>query len=240
MTEKLQYNKVLLKLSGEVLAGDSGTGIDQAVVERLADEIAEASRLGARIGIVIGGGNFVRGAAAEKAGIDRLAGDQMGMLGTIMNAIAFREALTRRDVANRMLSAVPAPTICDTFTQRAADEAFAAGDVLLFAGGTGNPFFTTDTGAALRAAEMRCDALLKGTQVDGVYSADPKKDPTATRYDRLSHADVLENGLAVMDAAAVSLARANRIPVVVFSILQAGAIVAILTGNGRATIVTDS
>lgn len=239
MTGDPLYKKVLLKLSGEVLAGKLGAGIDQAVVERLADEVAEGAALGVRIGIVAGGGNFVRGATAAEHGIDRVAGDQMGMLGTVMNAIAFREALSRRGVANRILSAVPVPTVCDTFTQRAADEAFSAGEVLIFAGGTGNPFFTTDTGAALRAAEMGCDALFKGTQVDGVYSADPKRDPTAKRFDRLTHTEVLEKKLEVMDAAAVSLARANKIPVIVFSILQVGAIVAILTGRGQATVVAD-
>ena len=183
---------------------------------------------------------FVRGATFAGAGGDRVAGDQMGMLGTIMNAIAFREALTRRGVPARVFSAVPVPTICETFTQRDADRAFDAGEVLLFAGGTGNPFFTTDTGAALRAAEMRCDALFKGTPVDGIYSADPKLDPKAVRFDRLTHAEVLAKGLEVMDAAAVSLARDNGIPVIVFSILQPGAIVAILNGEGRSTIVSDS
>ncbi len=240
MTGRPQYEKVLLKLSGEVLAGDGGTGIDQSVVERLSDEIAEASKLGVKIGVVAGGGNFLRGATFAGAGGDRVAGDQIGMLGTIMNAIAFREALTRRGVPARVFSAVPVPTICETFTQRDADRAFDAGEVLLFAGGTGNPFFTTDTGAALRAAEMRCDALFKGTSVDGIYSADPKLDPNAVRFARLTHAEVLEKGLEVMDAAAVSLARDNGIPVIVFSILQSGAIVAILNGEGKSTIVSDS
>lgn len=240
MTGRPLYNSVLLKLSGEVLAGESGVGIDPAVVERLCNEIAEAAELGTRIGIVAGGGNFLRGATFAGAGGSRVAGDQMGMLGTIMNAIAFREALARRGVPVRVFSAVPVPSICETFTQRDAAAAFEAGEVLLFAGGTGNPFFTTDTGAALRAAEMGCDALFKGTQVDGIYSADPKLDPNAVRFDRLTHAEVLEKGLEVMDAAAVSLARENGIPVIVFSILQAGAIVDILTGKGRATVVADS
>ncbi|SDB12881.1 UMP kinase [Bauldia litoralis] len=240
MTGRPLYEKVLLKLSGEVLAGDGGTGIDRAVVERLSDEIAEASRRGVKVGVVAGGGNFLRGAAFAGEGGDRVAGDQMGMLGTIMNAIAFREALTRRGIAARVFSAVPVPTICETFTQRDADRAFEAGEVLLFAGGTGNPFFTTDTGAALRAAEMGCDALFKGTQVDGIYSADPKLDPDAVRFDRMTHEEVLAKGLEVMDAAAVSLARDNGIPVIVFSILQPGAIVAILDGKGKSTIVTDT
>ena len=233
------YERVLLKLSGEVLAGDHDLGIDSAVLERLADEVAEVARLGVKIGIVAGGGNFLRGATFAEDGGDRVSGDQMGILGTVMNAIAFREALTRRGLRARVFSAVPVPTICDTFTQRDADAAFNAGEVLLFAGGTGNPFFTTDTGAALRAAEMSCDALLKGTRVDGVYSADPEKDPNAKRYDRLTHEEVLEKGLRVMDAAAVSLARDNSIPVIVFSILEPGAIVEAVNGAARATVVSD-
>ncbi|MCB1495680.1 MAG: UMP kinase [Bauldia sp.] len=240
MTGRPQYERVLLKLSGEVLAGEAGSGIDPSVVDRLAGEIAEARSLGSRIGVVAGGGNFVRGATFAGNGGNRVAGDQMGMLGTVMNAIAFREALERRGVPARIFSAMPVPTVCETFTQRDADRAFDAGEVLLFAGGTGNPFFTTDTGAALRAAEMDCDALFKGTQVDGIYSADPKRDPNAVRYDRLTHEDVLAKGLRVMDAAAVSLARDNGIPVIVFSILQPGSIVAILKGEGQSTIVTDS
>ena len=239
MNERQQYRRVLLKLSGEVLAGEGGMGIDQAVVERLADEIAQSIALGVRVGVVAGGGNFVRGATFAGDGGNRVAGDQMGMLGTVMNAIAFREALARRNTPVRMFSAVPVPSICDTFTQRQALAAFDAGEAVLFAGGTGNPFFTTDTGAALRAAEMGCDALFKGTQVDGIYSADPKLDPDATRFDRLTHDEVLARGLRVMDAAAVSLTRDNKIPVIVFSILQAGAIVDILGGHGRATVVAD-
>jgi uridylate kinase len=178
-------------------------------------------------------------AIAQKGG-NRVAGDQMGMLATVMNSVALHEGLERRGIKARIFSAVPMPTICETFTQQRAEKAFANGRVLVFAGGTGNPFFTTDSGAALRAAEMSCDALFKGTQVDGVYSADPKKDKKAVRYDRLTHADVLAKGLEVMDAAAVALARDNRIPVVVFSIRQTGAFVDILKGTGRATIVADA
>jgi uridylate kinase len=177
--------------------------------------------------------------AIAEAGGNRVAGDQMGMLATVMNAIALHEGLERRGVEARIFSAVPMPTICETFTQQRAEKSFAQGRVLLLAGGTGNPFFTTDTGAALRAAELGCDALFKGTQVDGIYSADPKRDKKAVRFDRLTHADVLAKGLRVMDAAAVALARDNRIPVIVFSILQPGAFVDILKGKGRATIVAD-
>jgi uridylate kinase len=240
MTGRPLYRRVLLKLSGEVLAGEHDMGIDQSVVDRLASEIAAAAELGVKLGIVTGGGNFVRGETFAGEGGDRLAGDQTGMLGTVMNAIAFREALTRRSVPVRVFSALPVPSICETFTQRDADRAFDAGEVLLFAGGTGHPFFTTDTGAALRAAEMGCDALFKGTSVDGVYSADPKLHPDAVRFDRLTHEEVLAKGLKIMDAAAVSLARDNDIPVIVFSILQPGAIVDILIGKGQATVVADS
>jgi uridylate kinase len=188
---------------------------------------------------VPGGGNIFRGMAIAEAGGNRVAGDQMGMLATVMNAIALRQVLDRRGVKARVFSAVPMPTICETFTQERAAKAFDEGTVLVLAGGTGNPFFTTDSAAALRAAELACDALFKGTQVDGVYSADPKLDKSAVRFDRLSHADVLAKGLKVMDATAVALARDNRIPVIVFSILQPGAFIDILKGKGRATVVAD-
>ena len=235
------YQKVVLKLSGEALQGPRGYGIDPYVTESIAKEIREVRRLGVKIAIVIGGGNIYRGnAAAGQHGIDRITADYMGMLATVMNSVAMHEGLERRGIRARIFSAVPMPTICETFTQQRAEKAFAQGRVLVFAGGTGNPFFTTDSGAALRAAEMGCDALFKGTQVDGVYSADPKKDKKAIRFERLTHADVLAKGLEVMDAAAVALARDNRIPVVVFSIRQAGAFVDILKGTGRATIVADA
>ena len=176
----------------------------------------------------------------QKAGGNRVAGDQMGMLATVMNAIALQQKLGALGVPTRIFSAVAMPAICETFNQRAAEAAFEAGDVLLFAAGTGNPFVTTDSGAALRAAEMGCDALFKGTQVDGVYSADPKKDKTAKRYDRLTYDEVLSARVSqVMDVGAVALARDNGIPVIVFSILQPGAFVDILKGKGRATVVAD-
>jgi uridylate kinase len=240
MKAALRYKRVLLKLSGEALLGDQGSGIDEKVTRRFAGEIAAAVALGVKIGVVVGGGNFGRGAAAAKAVGNRVAADQMFMLGTAMNAIALNEALAAGGVETRIFSAVPMPTICETFSQQRAAKAFEKGRVLLFAGGTGNPFFTTDTGAALRAAEMGCDAIFKGTNVDGIYSADPKRDRKAVRFDRLTHADVLARGLQVMDAAAVALARDNHIPVIVFSILEPGAFVAVLRGTGRATIVSDS
>ncbi len=237
MTAPLRYKRVLLKVSGEALLGDKAFGIDDKVTGRLADDVAAAVKLGVKVGLVIGGGNIFRGIAIAKAGGNRVAGDQMGMLATVMNAIAFQQKLDERKVANRLFSAVAMPSICEVFSQRVAEAAFEAGQVLLFSGGIGHPFVTTDTGAALRAAEMGCDALFKGTQVDGVYSADPKTDPAATRYDRLSYDQVLRQGLGVMDLAAIALARDNRIPVIVFSIKQPGAFVDILKGKGRATVV---
>ncbi|MCW2307613.1 UMP kinase [Rhodobium gokarnense] len=239
MTETARYGKVILKLSGEALMGAKGYGIDGDFVDRIAGEIAEAVALGVKVGLVIGGGNIVRGMTVAAEGGNRVAGDHMGMLATVINCIAVHGALAKRGVAATVLSAVPMPSICEPFSQRAATAAMDEGRVVLFAGGTGNPFFTTDSGAALRAAEMGCDAILKGTQVDGVYSADPKTDPSAVRYERLSHRDAIEKGLAVMDMAAFALARDNSIPIIVFSIHEAGAIVDVLCGRGRATVVGD-
>jgi len=239
MADELRYRRVLLKVSGEALLGEKPFGIDGAVVDRLAGEIGEAVSLGAEVGIVIGGGNIFRGMEIAADGGNRVAGDHMGMLATVMNAIAFHEGLERNGVPARVFSAVAMPTICETFTQQRAAAAMKRGRVVLFAGGTGNPFFTTDSGAALRAAEMECDALFKGTQVDGIYSADPQTDPTATRFETLTHQDVLAKGLKIMDAAAIALARDNRIPVIVFSIHEPGAFVAVLKGSGRATTVAD-
>ena len=240
MIAPLRYKRVLLKVSGEALLGERAFGID--------DDHDRADRRRRRGGASGSASRSAWSSAAAtssaastiaKAGGNRVAGDQMGMLATVMNAIAFQQKLDERRVASRLFSAVAMPTICETFNQRIAEAAFEAGEVLLFAGGIGHPFVTTDTGAALRAAEMGCDALFKGTQVDGVYSADPKTDKTATRYDRLSYDDVLRQGLGVMDLAAIALARDNRIPVIVFSIKQPGAFVDILKGRGRATVVAE-
>ncbi len=239
MTAPLRYQRVLLKVSGEALIGDKAFGIDDAVTGRIADDVAAAVKLGVKVGLVIGGGNIFRGVTVAREGGNRVAGDQMGMLATVMNAIAFQQKLDERKVQSRLFSAVAMPSLCEVFNQRIAAAAFERGDVLLFSGGIGHPFVTTDTGAALRAAEMGCDALFKGTQVDGVYSADPKTDTTATRYDRLTYDQVLQQGLGVMDLAAITLARDNRIPVIVFSIKQPGAFVDILKGKGRATVVAE-
>jgi uridylate kinase len=237
MSSALRYKRVLLKVSGEALLGDQTFGIDDAVLSRVAGDIAAAAQLGVKIGVVTGGGNIYRGMSIQKAGGNRVAGDQMGMLATVLNAIALQQKLGSLGVPTRIFSAVAMPAICETFNQRNAEASFESGDVVLFAAGTGNPFVTTDSGAALRAAEMGCDALFKGTQVDGVYSADPKKDKTAERYDHLTYDEVLAKGLQIMDVGAIALARDNGIPVIVFSILQPGAFVEILKGKGRATVV---
>lgn len=237
MTAQIRYKRVLLKLSGEALLGDKPFGIDDAVIDRLAGEVEAAVRLGVKIGLVIGGGNIFRGVTIAANGGNRVAGDQMGMLATVMNAIAFEQKLASRGLRTRLFSAVPMPTFCETFNQKAAQAAYDAGDVTLFAGGIGNPFVTTDTGAAMRAAEMGADALFKATMVDGVYTADPKRDPEATRYDRLSFDEAIGKGLKVMDIAAMALARDNGIPIIVFSIEEPGAFIEILKGGGRATVV---
>ncbi|GGD89439.1 uridylate kinase [Aureimonas endophytica] len=239
MTNPIRFQRVLLKVSGEALMGSQGFGIDVAVADRIAGDIAEARKLGVEVSVVIGGGNIFRGVAVASKGGDRVTGDHMGMLATVINALALRTSLTKLGVDTVVLSAIPMPEICESFSQRAALSHAGAGRVVIFAGGTGNPFFTTDSAAALRAAEMGAEALFKGTQVDGIYSEDPKKNPHAERYDQLTHDEVLQRGLAVMDVAAVALTRENRIPIVVFSIHQAGGFADILRGEGRATFVSD-
>lgn len=219
--------------------GDQGFGIDPKTVNRVCQDVKGGIDLGARVALVVGGGNIFRGVALAAKGADRVSGDHMGMLATIMNAIALKMALQDTDVPAVVLSAIEMPKVCEPFSQRAAEEYFDEGKVLIFAGGTGNPYFTTDTAAALRACEMQCDALMKATQVDGIYSADPQKDPTATRYDVITHAEVLEQGLEVMDAAAVSLTKDANIPVVVFSLSETGGFAKILKGEGRSTTVTS-
>jgi uridylate kinase len=238
MKPPLRFKRVVLKVSGEALLGNQTFGIDNDVLERVAGDIAAAAALGVKIGVVTGGGNIYRGMTIQKAGGNRVAGDQMGMLATVLNSIALQQRLGAMGVPTRIFSAVAMPQICETFNQRNAEAAFEAGDVVLFAAGTGNPFVTTDSGAALRAAEMGCDALFKGTQVDGIYTADPKKDPNAKRYEELSYDQVVKQGLQVMDVGAVALARDNNIRLVVFSILEQGGFVEILKGRGRATIVS--
>ena len=238
-TDAPRYRRILLKASGEALMGSQGFGIDVEVADRIAADIAEVRAMGVDVGVVVGGGNIFRGVAVASKGGDRVTGDHMGMLATVINALALATSLRKLGVDTEVLSAIAMPEICQSFSQRAALHHLDKGRVVIFAGGTGNPFFTTGSAAALRAAEMGADAILKGTQVDGIYSADPKKVPDATRFERLSHAEVLEKGLAVMDVAAVSLARENSIPIIVFSIHEKGGLAAIVTGGGRGTVVAD-
>ena len=233
------YQRILLKLSGEALMGEDSYGINRATIVRMVREVQEITRLGCQVAVVIGGGNIFRGVAVASKGGDRVTGDHMGMLATVINALALRTSLTKIGVDAIVLSAIAMPEICESFSQRAALAHAQAGRVVIFAGGTGNPFFTTDSAAALRAAEMGVEALFKGTQVDGIYSADPKLYPDAERYETLTHDEILQKGLAVMDIAAVALARENHIPIVVFSIHEGGEFARIVSGQGRATIVSD-
>ena len=231
------FKRLLLKLSGEALMGAGEYGIDVKTVARLAGEVAAAVETGTQICLVIGGGNIFRGLKASADGMDRGAADYMGMLATVMNAIAFQNALEKAGTQARVLSAIPMPTVCEPFTRPRALRHLEKERVVIFAAGTGNPFFTTDTAAALRAAEMGCDAMAKGTSVDGVYSADPKTQPNAVRYDRLSYDEVLGRDLKVMDGAAIALARDNGIPIIVFSIREPGCIERLVRGEAECTIV---
>ena len=235
-----KFRRVLLKVSGEALMGSQQFGIDIGVVDRIAGDVKAAIAAGSQVCMVIGGGNIFRGLSGAAKGIDRSTADYMGMLATVMNALAMQAALERSGVPSRVQSAIAMSTVCEPYIRRRAIRHMEKGRVVIFAAGTGNPFFTTDTAAALRAAEMNCDALLKGTQVDGVYSADPKKVKDAVRYDSLSYHEVLARDLQVMDAAAISLSRENRIPIIVFSIQDAGTLVAVLAGTGRATIILET
>ena len=233
-----RYSRILLKISGEALMGEKPFGLDMAMVDRVAAEIAEVWRMGIEIGLVIGGGNIFRGVSDAAKGMERTTADYMGMLATVMNALAMENALTKQGVTARTMSAVPMPTVCEPFTRQRAWKHLQAGRVVLFAGGTGNPFFTTDTGAALKAAETKCQALFKGTSVDGIYTDDPKTNPDAERFDTITYDEVLQRNLKVMDAAAVALARDNNIPLVVFSIREPGALGKVLRGEGTFTTVT--
>ena len=232
-----RYDRILLKLSGEALLGDRPYGVDPAFVAFIANQVSEVHRRGVQIGIVVGGGNIFRGMAAAAKGFDRASADYMGMLATVMNALALQNALEQLGVDTRVQSAIPMASVSEPYIRRRALRHMEKGRIVLFAAGTGNPYFTTDTAAALRAAEMGCDALFKGTSVDGVYTADPKKVADATRYETLSFGKVLSDDLKVMDAAAVALCRDNNIPIVVFNIRQPGNLARVLAGSGTATIV---
>lgn len=231
------YKRVLLKVSGEALMGDQGYGIDVSVTSRIAKELAAVHNNDIELCLVVGGGNIFRGLSASKAGIERATADYMGMLATVMNALALQSALEDQGVDTRVMSAITMANVCEPYIRRKADRHLEKGRVVIFAAGTGNPYFTTDTAAALRAAEMQCDALLKGTQVNGVYDSDPKENPDAKRYDSLSYQKVLADDLRVMDASAVTLMRDNTIPIIVFSVHDKGGFDAVLRGKGDCTII---
>ena len=239
MTSTAIYRRVLLKISGEALMGDRDYGLDPTTVERIANEIVDVHALGVQVCLVIGGGNIFRGLSGAAAGIERATADHNGMLATVINALAMQSALENLGLPTRVQSAIPMDTVCEKFIRRRALRHMEKGRVVVFAAGCGNPFFTTDTAAALRAVEMNCDALLKATQVDGVYSADPKTSPDALRYDRLTYQDVLSRDLRVMDAAAIALARENKLPILVFSIASHGVFADILKGGGRYTVIAE-
>jgi uridylate kinase len=231
------YRRVIVKLSGEALTGNQGFGIEEAMVERLAADLVKTAALGVELGVVVGGGNIFRGVEVSARGVPRPVGDTMGMLATVMNCLTLEAAIERAGCEARTLSALAMPAVCETYNRKRAMKNLGKARIVLLAAGTGNPFFTTDTTAVLRAAELEAEAVLKATNVDGVYSADPKKDPTAKRYERLSHQEAIEKQLKVMDSTAFALARENHMPIIVFSIAEKGAIEAVLRGKWRATIV---
>ncbi|EKS38179.1 MAG TPA: UMP kinase [Afipia sp.] len=232
------YRRVVVKVSGEYLAGDQSFGIHQPTIDRIASDLIRARELGVEIAVVVGGGNIFRGVEVSSRGVSRTTGDTMGMLATVMNCLALESALERKGQSARTLCAFVMPQISELFTRAAAHRYLAEGRIVLLAGGTGNPYFTTDTTAVLRASEIGAQAVLKATNVDGVYSADPKKDPSAKRFERLSHSQAVEGGYKVMDATAFALARETSLPIIVFSIAEAGSIGAILSGKGKGTIVS--
>ncbi len=231
------FKRILLKLSGEAAMGDQAFGIDPVTVARVAGEVKAAKAAGLELCLVIGGGNIFRGMAGAAKGMDRATADYMGMLATIMNALAMQDALEQQGVETRVMSAIPMASVCEPYIRRRAERHLEKGRVVIFAAGTGSPYFTTDSGAALRAAEMKCDALFKGTSVDGVYDSDPKTNPAARRYEKIGFDQVLADNLKVMDAAAIALCRDNRIPIVVFNIREAGNLAQVLAGEGISTVV---
>ncbi len=231
------YRRVIVKLSGEALTGANGFGIDQKTVETLAADLAATASLGIELGVVVGGGNICRGVEVSERGVPRPVGDTMGMLATVMNCLVLEAAIERAGREARTLSALAMTAVCETYNRKRAMKNLGRGRVVLLAAGTGNPYFTTDTTAVLRAAELECQAVLKATNVDGVYTADPKKDPKAKRYEKLGHQEAIEKHLRVMDSTAFALARENHMPIIVFSIADKGAIEAVLRGKGRSTVI---
>ncbi|HCG79589.1 MULTISPECIES: UMP kinase [Thalassolituus] len=234
-----KYKRILLKLSGEALMGELDFGIDPKVLDRMALEIAQLRGLGVQVGLVIGGGNLFRGKALSEAGLDRVAGDHMGMLATVMNALAMRDALERSNMPTRVMSAIPMSGVVDHYDRRSAIRALNQGDVVIFSAGTGNPFFTTDSAACLRGIEINADLVLKATNVDGVYTADPKKDPTAEKYDLLTYSEVLEKQLGVMDLTAIVLAQDHDMPLRVYNMNDTGVLGRLMTGGDHGTLIVS-
>lgn len=234
-----KFKRILLKLSGEELMGQEGFGIDPKVLDKMALEIGQLVGIGVQVGLVIGGGNLFRGAALSAAGLDRVTGDHMGMLATVMNALAMRDALERSDISTRVMSAIPMSGVVDHYDRRKAIRYLEAGEVVIFSAGTGNPFFTTDSAACLRGIEVEAELVLKATKVDGVYTADPMKDPTATKYDRLTYDEALEKKLGVMDLTAICLCREHHMPVRVFRMDKPGALLNIIVGADEGTLIVE-
>jgi uridylate kinase len=232
-----KYKRILLKLSGEALTGKESFGIDPRVLDQIALEVGQLVGIGVQVGLVVGGGNLFRGAALQTAGLDRVTGDHMGMLATVMNALALRDALERSNIATRVMSSIPMSGVVDHYDRRKAIRALGDGDVVIFAAGTGNPFFTTDSSACLRGIEVDAELVLKATKVDGVYSADPMKDPDAVRYDRLSYDEVLDKKLEVMDLTAILLCRDHNMPLRVFEMEKQGALLSIVRGGDVGTLI---
>ena len=234
-----KYKRILLKLSGEALAGEAGFGINRDAVSRIAGEIVEASRTGVKFGVVVGGGNFFRGVQASATGLQRVTVDRMGMLATVMNSLALRDFLAAQGGESRVMSAVRMGSMVEGFSREVAVASINAGEIVIFAAGTGNPYFSTDTAASLRAAEIQADVLAKATKVDGVYDKDPARFSDASRYEKISYADVLSDGLGVMDATAVSLCRENRLPILVFDLTRAGNIQRLANGESIGTLISE-
>ncbi|MEM1153517.1 MAG: UMP kinase [Pseudomonadota bacterium] len=232
-----KYKRILLKLSGEALTGDENFGIDPKILDQMALEVGQLVGIGVQVGLVVGGGNLFRGASLQSAGLDRVTGDHMGMLATVMNALALRDALERSNIATQVMSAIPMSGVVDHYDRRKAIRALSNGDVVIFSAGTGNPFFTTDSSACLRGIEVDAELVLKATKVDGVYSADPVKFPDAVRYDHLSYDEVLDKKLEVMDLTAICLCRDHAMPVRVFEMEKPGALLSIVRGGDEGTLI---
>lgn len=237
MSSKIKYKRILLKLSGEALMGEQSFGVDPAIIDRTAKDVSELVKTGVQVAIVIGGGNIFRGLSLSAAGMDRVSADHMGMLATVINSLAIQDGLERHGLAARVMSALPIHQVCEDYIRRRAIRHLEKGRVVIFAAGTGNPFFTTDTAASLRGVEINADLVIKATRVDGVYTADPEKDPNATRYDHLDYDEVIKNKLAVMDTTAIVLCRDNNIPIRIFNMNKPGALLRVISGEAEGTLV---